>query len=1139
RSEATFQEHTDAPATSVQSNAVRVFVSLDPPDIEFFGDDQFLRVANVADHGQGVYVQVRANACDQNPRLAEHVDITIATTESHDSEIYEALETGVDTGTYRIVGPVMLGGGDTSTPDNDTLEVGLSDRIEARVEGCGSGMATADLLVDPAGVLFDSRTNEPIAGATVRLIDVTGQGNGGFPGGDAVVLDFDGSTRVANSVVTGPDGSFQFPMTPPSVYRLMIVPPGDYRHPSTVPANQLPSSRLINTGSYGEHFQVDDDTSTVMLDIPLDSPDDGLFVQKRASRDTVEIADTLQYTVTMRNTSGLDLSRLTLTDTLPPGFTYMKDSARLDGEVIADPTGGKGPTLDFPVDGLSTTDRTLTYRVAVGPGALEGDGINRAILRSSAPARKASNTAAVGVKIEGGVFGERAYVLGKVFADCNSNSVQDVGEPGVPRVRLYMEDGSFVVTDNQGKYSFYGVTPRTHVLKVDSTSLPSGTQLAPISHRHGKKGNSQFVDVQRSEMHRADFAVAGCSDALSQSIDSAISADHTAEVAAKSDDDLGRELNLGLRNELKPTGEPEVGDVRALAASGIVGETSPARIMPKPVAQPRGGGSAARIPTAPTTEPSGPGAALQTLLVGANNETGFLGLTDGDEVGTTQIAVRVKGLAGSTFDLKVNDAMIGDDRVGTRVSDRLRKLEAWEFIGVDLHPGLNSLQVVQRDSFGNARAIRELTLIAPDQMARIDIRAPSEGVLADGENAAVIRLELEDQYDVVVAARTPVTLEATLGKWEVEDLDPNEPGTQVFIEGGQAEFRLRTPTTPGVAKIRATSGRYEGETQLNFVPALRPLIGAGLIEGTLDLSKFDMKAMTATRREDGFEKELRQFSADDGNLTGGARAALFLKGKVRGDYLLTLGYDSEKDARERLFRDIQPDRFYPVYGDSSVKGYDAQSTSRLYVRIDKDRSYLLAGDFTTQSLSQERKLGAYNRSLTGVNQRYERGPITINAFASHDNARQIVQEIPANGTSGPFFLNNTSALENSEQIEIITRDRDQPAVILSTVPQQRFTDYEIESFTGRILFRAPIPSVDENLNPISIRITYEAEQGGDDFWTSGIDTQLHVSPRLEVGAAMIDDQNPVDERRILSSNATLTLGEHTTLSAEMTNTRPG
>src|SRR5205814_7495048 len=118
---------------------------------------------------------------------------------------------------------------------------------------------------------------------------------------------------------------------------------------------------------------------------------------------------------------------------------------------------------------------------------------------------------------------------------------------------------------------------------------------------------------------------------------------------------------------------------------------------------------------------------------------------------------------------------------------------------------------------------------------------------------------------------------------------------------------------------------------------------------------------------DGFEQEIRHLSRqwDDGKGAGGVRAAFYLKGKVKGDYLLTAAYDSDKDTKERLFRDIQPDEFYPVYGDSAIRGYDAQSTGHLYVRIDHRKSYLLYGDFTTQGDSNVRKLSTYSRSLTG------------------------------------------------------------------------------------------------------------------------------------------------------------------------------
>ncbi|MFH4275901.1 SdrD B-like domain-containing protein, partial [Acinetobacter baumannii] len=106
--------------------------------------------------------------------------------------------------------------------------------------------------------------------------------------------------------------------------------------------------------------------------------------------------------------------------------------------------------------------------------------------------------------------------------DCNRNGVQDAGEVGVPGVRIYLEDGSYVVTDSEGKYDFYGISAKTHVLKVDRTSLPVDSELVLIGNRQAGDPNSRFVDLKRGELHRADFAIANgtgqCSQALLQQI---------------------------------------------------------------------------------------------------------------------------------------------------------------------------------------------------------------------------------------------------------------------------------------------------------------------------------------------------------------------------------------------------------------------------------------------------------------------------------------------------------------------------------------------------------------------------------------------------------------------------------------------
>jgi hypothetical protein len=284
---------------------------------------------------------------------------------------------------------------------------------------------------------------------------------------------------------------------------------------------------------------------------------------------------------------------------------------------------------------------------------------------------------------------------------------------------------------------------------------------------------------------------------------------------------------------------------------------------------------------------------------------------------------------------------------------------------------------------------------------------------------------------------------------------------------------------------------------------------------------------------DAFEEELRQSAGIGGDGLSAGRAAFYLKGKIKGDALLTIAYDSDKNREDvKLFRDLDPEAYYPVYGDSSTKGFDAQSTGRLYVRIDKNRSYFLLGDYNTRSRTEVRELGDYNRSVNGVRLEHETSRFRGGLWASDDSTTQIIREIPANGTSGPFNFQAGSGLLNSETVEILVRDRNQTSVILSATRLARNVDYDFEPFSGRILLRRPLPSVDSNFNPQSLRITYEVDTGGPRFWTYGGDAQFKPAERLEVGASFARDENPASPYDLQSVNATVNLGAGTYLIAE-------
>jgi uncharacterized repeat protein (TIGR01451 family) len=270
--------------------------------------------------------------------------------------------------------------------------------------------------------------------------------------------------------------------------------------------------------------------------IPLDpqvAP--GLVITKTGDRKTVEVGDSMVYTITIRQTAGAALGTVNVIDRLPHGFTFIEGTARVDGAGIADPVGKPGPTLVFDVGSLAVGgQKVLNYRVRVGVGSQQGDGINRArahgcsiaggcvdpntLLPYTNGGVVASNPAEYRVIVSGGVFTDEGCVLGKIFVDCNVNHVQDKEEIGIPGVRMYFEDGTWLISDSEGKYSYCGLPPKSHTLKVDASTLPVGSRLTTSSNRNLGDADSLFIDLKNGELHRADFIEGSCSNPVIEQV---------------------------------------------------------------------------------------------------------------------------------------------------------------------------------------------------------------------------------------------------------------------------------------------------------------------------------------------------------------------------------------------------------------------------------------------------------------------------------------------------------------------------------------------------------------------------------------------------------------------------------------------
>ena len=444
------------------------------------------------------------------------------------------------------------------------------------------------------------------------------------------------------------------------------------------------------------------------------------------------------------------------------------------------------------------------------------------------------------------------------------------------------------------------------------------------------------------------------------------------------------------------------------------------------------------------------------------------------------------------------------------------------------------------------------------RVGKVTVSVDKNNLPADGQTQNIIKIAVMGKDGLPLTGEVLLTIEVSGGLLGLPGIAPSELNKGVLNNdrtlvvkavNGQATVVLHAPIEPQDVQVRVTAGTAQAKGTLSYLPELRSMVGVGLVEGIIRFNQgknaVNINSVGAT---DGFEREIKRFADTSGNgkRSYGARAAFFLKGKIKGDMLLTAAYDSDKDTGDRLFRDINPEDYYPVYGDASVKGFDARSSSKLYVRVDKNKSYLLWGDFSTGTgFSQmtgggavaditKRDLGNYSRSMTGARAHYESddGKLVVNAFGTKDSLKQVVEEFPAFGMSGPFTVSNRNGVEGTEKLEIITRDRNQPSMILNVQPLVRFVDYTFEPFAGRVMLKQALPSVDSNGNPMSLRAVYEVEQGGEKFWVYGADAQVKITPAVELGASYAKDKNPYAPYELISANATAKLGSNTALVAE-------
>jgi len=214
----------------------------------------------------------------------------------------------------------------------------------------------------------------------------------------------------------------------------------------------------------------------------------------------------------------------------------------------------------------------------------------------------------------------------------------------------------------------------------------------------------------------------------------------------------------------------------------------------------------------------------------------------------------------------------------------------------------------------------------------------------------------------------------------------------------------------------------------------------------------------------------------DSNAAG--RLAFFVNGKFSDDWKLTASADTREGSLDNLFsnfmdkdplalfRRIDPDYFYPTFGDDSTVQEMAPTQGKFFVRVSDDERYAQWGNFVVGYMNNE--LAQVDRGLYGANAHYQTDATTqfgenrfaIDGFAAEPGTVPARDEF--RGTGGSlYFLQRQDILIGSERLRIELRDK-ASGIVTGVINLKPVMDYDIDYLQGRVLLNDALPATVED-----------------------------------------------------------------------------
>ncbi|WP_444894630.1 LysM peptidoglycan-binding domain-containing protein [Microbulbifer sp. TRSA001] len=318
-------------------------------------------------------------------------------------------------------------------------------------------------------------------------------------------------------------------------------------------------------------------------------------------------------------------------------------------------------------------------------------------------------------------------------------------------------------------------------------------------------------------------------------------------------------------------------------------------------------------------------------------------------------------------------------------------------------------------------------------------------------------------------------------------------------------------------------------------------------------------------RASGPGRDLVLDGRDDDLLSDG-RLAFYLKAKTKGKYLITAQADTQDRPLEDLFdgftqadpqdvfRRLDPDLYYPTYGDDSTTSRDVDTMGRFYLRAEWDKNEALWGNYYTGITGTE--YAQYGRSLYGAGLNWRSS--SANPWGDADTELRVfgseAQTAPGHsefiGTGGSlYYLRHTDVLPGSDHVVLEVRDPG-TGLVERRIELQRGADYEIDELQGRILLTRALSQITRENIPFITRDTpldgfeqrllvdYEWVPSGFDAdeVTGGVRAKHWFGDHVGIGLTYIDENRAGEDYTLMGADLTQQFGKGTYLKFEHSRT---